>query len=127
MGLDNIPQPYPCELMGIAVKDAWDRIMCEKTNCPFKKVRHTIGMLGTDCWLRGKVYEPIVSFLGFTLYEDLTVDDLKKILEALKKEKNSLYDKFDEREVNQLITYFETLLGIDKWVNNEDSEFVAWW
>jgi hypothetical protein len=68
MGLDNIPKEYPCEQQGIATLDEKGRIDCNLTqskgNCPWKnefeksvllkEARPTYGMLGTDCWYRGK-------------------------------------------------------------------------
>jgi hypothetical protein len=83
MGLDNIPHHYPCKTQGtVIIEDRLDKdgnvildedgnpftdINCKKTQdaggCPFmneyNKVSDKIGtpvhgMLGTDCWYRGK-------------------------------------------------------------------------
>lgn len=68
MGLDNIPNVYPCKKRGGVVLDKDGRIDCEKTmnagNCPWKqeyesnvmvsKSKPAYGMLGTNCWYRGK-------------------------------------------------------------------------
>ena len=83
MGLDNIPYKYPCKAQGTAVMDkSLDKdgneiideetgevvlvINCNKTQeaggCPFKNEHEkqqglgnpVYGMLGTDCWYRGK-------------------------------------------------------------------------
>ena len=68
MGLDNIPHNYPCQKQGIASLNKDGRIDCDLTkskgNCPWKneyekevllkEARPTYGMLGTDCWYRGK-------------------------------------------------------------------------
>ena len=54
MGLDNIPKPYPCEKLGIAVLNKDGKIVCKDTKCPFNDDTHPIGLFGTDCWFRGK-------------------------------------------------------------------------
>ena len=68
MGLDNIPHNYPCQKQGIASLNKDGRIDCDLTkskgNCPWKneyekevllkEARPAYGMLGTDCWYRGK-------------------------------------------------------------------------
>lgn len=68
MGLDNIPNDYPCKLKNTAVLDEENRIDCIATQntggCPWKnekesnpiiaKANGVYGMLGTDCWYRGK-------------------------------------------------------------------------
>lgn len=67
MGLDNIPAVYPCVKQGSAVLTTDERgvIDCAATQeaggCPWaiaqERDRGTpiTGMLGTDCWYRGKV------------------------------------------------------------------------
>ena len=66
MGLDNIPKEYPCESK--AVRNSDNQIDCKATqecgNCPYmneyqsdpmlKDTSPVYGMLGTDCWYRGK-------------------------------------------------------------------------
>ena len=67
MGLDNMPYTYPCELKKTAVRTKDNLIDCELTQesggCPYlieyeKSCDSTkgrvYGMLGTDCWYRGK-------------------------------------------------------------------------
>lgn len=68
MGLDNMPQIYPCKKNDTAVLDDEGRIDCEKTiangMCPYHSIKNstplvkdiggTLGMFGADCWYRGK-------------------------------------------------------------------------
>ena len=93
MGLDNMPHRYPCERLGTAIKvDIIDkegnpllddatglpekRIDCEATIkaelCPYvlaKKKSGTVGgevygILGTECWYRGKYGNYLLEALG---------------------------------------------------------------
>jgi len=66
MGLDNMPQNYPCA--NNAVRNSDNQILCKDTqesgNCPYMNeyesepmlegIAPVYGMLGTDCWYRGK-------------------------------------------------------------------------
>lgn len=78
MGLDNIPQEYPCVKQGVAIMTGDNRIDCDATinsgKCPWK-VEHeksylvkdtkpTYGMFGTPCWYRGKYGNFLVSMLS---------------------------------------------------------------
>jgi len=63
MGLDNIPAEYPCVRERTAVRDGENRIDCEETQaqggCPWQRDKPAdgtpiYGMLGVDCWYRGK-------------------------------------------------------------------------
>lgn len=70
MGLDNIPKNYPCKAKGSAVTvqvmagdEQIDQIDCKATQeaggCPYLNANpptegRVYGMLGTDCWYRGK-------------------------------------------------------------------------
>jgi hypothetical protein len=85
MGLDNIPREYPCKEQGIATLDETGRIDCDLTqsagNCPWKnefeksvllkEARPTYGMLGTNCWYRGKYGNFLLRLL-----EDVPEDSL---------------------------------------------------
>ena len=127
MGLDNIPQPYPCEIKGCAVYTEDGKIDCEKTDCPYKKIKHVIGIFGTYCWLRGKVYDHMVVEATngkYTLYSDLTADELKEILEAVKKNYKPV-DELDAEWKNQLIEYLEQLLSDVG--DRKDFKLVAWY
>lgn len=82
MGLDNIPNTYPCKAAGTAVMvtqtyedgSTADQIDCEATQacggCPWKNANpptegRVYGMLGTDCWYRGKWGNHLIStFFG---------------------------------------------------------------
>ena len=88
MGLDNIPNEYPCKKQGIASLSEDGRIDCEKTqskgNCPWqneyekavllKEAKPTYGMLGTKCWYRGKYGNFLLGILEGTAdsYADTT-------------------------------------------------------
>lgn len=91
MGLDNIPKNYPCKTKGTAVlvartnretgepitdpdtNEPMTSIDCEATQacggCPWKSAHEAAGqpggavygMLGTDCWYRGKYGEWLIS------------------------------------------------------------------
>lgn len=68
MGLDNIPHSYPCKLQNSAVLNENGQIDCNATQnakgCPWLEEKNndlrvanagsTYGILGTDCWYRGK-------------------------------------------------------------------------
>ena len=75
MGLDNMPLNYPCKTQGTAVL-VDEQIDCratqEKGGCPWQNANppkngRIYGMLGTDCWYRGKV--------GNYLLEKVTEED----------------------------------------------------
>lgn len=75
MGLDNIPKEYPC--IDVAVKDQDGRIDCIETqacgkctwqneyqsNPMVKDSVPTTGIMGTDCWYRGKYGNGLLSML----------------------------------------------------------------
>ena len=75
MGLDNIPKKYPC--VDVAVKDNDGRIDCIETQacgkCTWKNEYEsnpmvkdsvpTVGIMGTDCWYRGKYGNGLLSML----------------------------------------------------------------
>jgi len=127
LGLDNIPQPYPCKSLArvkklkisYKYKDGKRLINCSNTPCPFHELSHIIGILGTHCWLRGKVYNAVVEeYLGRSLYKKLSRRELEDILSGLK-------DVFLGGKVScdgetfklalELISYLETLLSIREW------------
>ena len=76
MGLDNIPKKYPC--IGNEIRDSEGRIDCQKNQetgrCTWKneyeselrlkEAGPTYGMLGTDCWYRGKWGNALLDLLG---------------------------------------------------------------
>lgn len=79
MGLDNIPNVYPCQKKGGVILDKDGRIDCDKTlnagNCPWKqeyesnvmvsKSKPTYGMLGTHCWYRGKYGNALIRLFEY--------------------------------------------------------------
>lgn len=76
MGLDNIPHSYPCKTQGTAVLTEDDRINCDATQecggCPWKNDLGELGgavygIMGTNCWYRGK-------FGNAVLRENLGID-----------------------------------------------------
>ena len=130
MGLDNYPEPYPCESLEEAgklkiVRDEYGDPECKATNCPFKP-------LPTGCWIRGKVFNKYVhECCGelTTLYEDKTREELANIFQSLKEYFNRSYP--DEEKIvdfdayshlRQLIEYLEILLSIKEW----DGKLIAW-
>lgn len=68
MGLDNIPNQYACKKQDVAVMSEDGRIDCSATiksgKCPHNNMKNNdplikdtiipLGMLGTNCWYRGK-------------------------------------------------------------------------
>ena len=111
MGLDNIPKTYPCE--SIAVRNIDNQIDCKATqecgNCPYmneyqsepmlKDTSPVYGMLGTDCWYRGK-------------YGNYMLADLKKY--------NS---DFDSEFTNNNVEVFDPLSGYNRLMTNFNDKF----
>ena len=126
MGLDNIPEPRPCVIRGYAVRDSEGRIDCEKTNCPFKMVKHGIGIFATYCWIRGGLYDHVLgpaTDYEYSFYDELTLDDLKIIMEKVRGYKP--IDDFDAELKEHLVEYLETLL---KEVGDyKEFKLVPWW
>ena len=126
MGLDNIPVPRPCIVRKYALVDGEGKVLCSLVNCPYKYVPHVIGVIGTWCWLRGDEYEHIVdeaTYGMYTLYQELTAEDLKKILEMIRYYKPS--NQYDDERKYELIRYLETLLNDVE--NNKEFKLVPWW
>jgi len=145
MGLDNIPKPLPCKVLEksgklkvVRTKDG--KIDCDKTNCPFKPLRHYLGLFAAYCWIRGKAYNKIVEKnTKYSLYNDLTRKELENILKTLKEvyefndktkrivfeltEADELRDEDERLLAFHLIEYLETLLSIKEW----DGELIAWY
>jgi len=136
MGLDNFPDPLPCEvlekqgLLTLVRKDS--KIDCERTNCPFKKVRVVRGIFGTYCWIRGKYYENIIESIdsSFSFYRNNPRKELERLLMVLElkydtslenRVAGSLLNK-EEENIYDLIDYLKTLLGIPDW----NGVLVAW-
>ena len=97
MGLDNIPEPYPCAGKETTIRTKDDKIDCtkmiEKKVCPFYDSQHAVGMFGTNCWYRGKAIARELEALG---YEDLS---------------NEFYQEKDSDELPELKKNLENLLN----------------
>jgi len=105
MGLDNIPNPYPCTGKETTIRTIDDKLDCnsmiEKKVCPFYDSNHAVGILGTNCWYRGKVIAYELEALG---HEDLSdefyqdkenheLPELKSELESILKNLESLSEE----------------------------------
>ena len=83
MGLDNYPDPSPCELLEETGKlklerDEYSDPECQVTECRFTR-------LPTGCWISGKVFNDYVyECCGESLYEDKTREQLDSLLNPLK-------------------------------------------
>ena len=128
MGLDNYPEPYPCELLKEAgklklVRDVDGDPDCKSTNCPFTT-------LPTGCWIRGKVFNKFVQkCCDESLYEDKTREELDYIIQSLNEHyrrsylgKEEITNINEHAKLRQLIDYLEILLSIEEW----DGTLVAW-
>ena len=108
MGLDNIPKPHPCEVLGTTILKNDSRIDCQKVieagNCEFAKSDKPIGLFGTCCWFREKTLVREPEAIGYPdisfLLEEMTpekvrekVDELEKYLEQLKQLHDSKKEK----------------------------------
>lgn len=77
MGLDNYPVTYPCKDRETAIMNEHGSIDCKLTQeaggCPWKNANppegQIIGIMGTDCWYRGKVGNMILEEVGVTEYD----------------------------------------------------------
>lgn len=91
MGLDNIPANYACKKQNVAIMTEDNRIDCQATiqagKCPhdiMKNSNHLIkdsiiplGMMGTNCWYRGKygayLLEQMVNHIDDFPYDENTL------------------------------------------------------
>jgi len=90
MGLDNIPNPYPCAGKETTIKTKDDKLDCdamiEKKICPFYKSDHSYGIFGTKCWYRGKSITRELEALGYeNLSNEFYQDKESSELPTLKK------------------------------------------
>ena len=101
MGLDNIPKPHPCEVLGTKIRTEDGKIdyhkVIEAGNCKLAKSGNPVGIFGTCCWFRGKALVRELEAIGYPnisfLFEELTpeifrkkVDELEKYLEQSKQQ-----------------------------------------
>jgi hypothetical protein len=147
MGLDNYPTTYPCQARGVAVyvtrtdkdgvvlkhEDGTDmrQFSCSATKyacaCPWQNHPRrpaegaVYGMLGTDCWYRGKygvfLYEQL-GLDGSWLYGD---DHLKIAGDTLLEEAANLRTRLEEVSVHGK---FFVDGGADL---RPDVEYLIWW
>lgn len=105
MGLDNIPEPYPCVGKATIIRTKDNKIDCEATRengiCPVLNHKHPIGMLGTYCWFRGKVIARELMALGYSdlaeeFYSNKNPVEIKSLLENVK----IVYEKIKESHKN---------------------------
>ena len=101
MGLDNIPEPYPCTGKETTIMTRDGKIDCEATRengiCPVLNHNHPIGMLGTYCWFRGKVITIELEALGYSdLAEEFYSKKSLEEIESLLKDVKEVYKKIKE-------------------------------
>ncbi len=105
MGLDNIPEPYPCEGKDTTIRTNEDKIDCDamkkKGVCPVLNHNHPIGMLGTYCWFRGKVIASELEALGYSdleteFYSYKSPDEIRYLIESVKE----VHDEIKEKHKN---------------------------
>ena len=110
MGLDNIPDPYPCAGKKITLRTKDDKLDCnamiEKKVCFFYDSKHAVGIFGTNCWYRGKVIARELEALGYEnladeFYQDKKNNELPEIKSELESILNSL-DSLPEEEKKNL-------------------------
>ena len=141
MGLDNIPLVYPCVKQGTAVLttlkttpgNTEPRISCAETQeaggCPWQEAKDkpehgsVIGIMGTDCWYRGKYGNALLEEYGtydeldhLTFYGDLEDGQVKSIGSCLE-----LADHLDEIKVS--VQEFHDVTAEDK----QGLEYAAWY
>lgn len=99
MGLDNIPNVYPCKKQGVAVVNSEGEIECLKTIesglCPLHNKKDNtnlineaiipLGMFGADCWYRGK-------------YGSYLLEQMRNHNEDFPYDENTLYGEYLEDE-----------------------------
>lgn len=152
MGLDNIPKQLACKKQNTAVMTEDGRVDCNATiesgRCPHSNMQKSnplikdaiipIGMLGTNCWYRGK-------------YGSYLLEQMKNYIEDFSYDENTLYGNVLEDNAeglsadeclsisNEMIAYAEAWIHYVKTssevvgnVNEEkdlinDWSYLAWW
>lgn len=164
MGLDNIPFKYPCDTAGTSVRTARlskdgtplinedgqpiTFIDCTETQkcggCPWKKDLEAsgllggqvYGMLGTDCWYRGKYGNYLLEALDindddYNFYGDNedgtyksppSCDELADIMAGRRQEHGRVY--IDGEEVTQEVEYAEWYL---RWASDKCGGLTCWY
>lgn len=142
MGLDNIPAIYPCK--DKAIRDEENRIDCSSTQkqglCPWKnqyesdpllkQSRPTYGMLGTDCWYRGKWGNVLVQMLATKVPHDYSFygDGMGDGVEGMSPEYCIEMSEFMKNHIEQF-----AFIAIEQYGEEEakiyinDYIYAAWW
>jgi len=167
MGLDNIPRNYPCKTKGTAVmaprlnrdgeqivdpdtNEPMTVIDCQATaacgGCPWKNAHvragepggAVYGMLGTDCWYRGKYGNYLLEEIGvydeteaITFYGD-NIDATEKSVSACIRTADAISDALndepeifaDGENITEQLRYAEFWL---RWVAEEADGSVCWY
>ena len=109
MGLDNIPNPYPCAGKETTIRTIDDKLDCdsmiEKKICHFYNSKHSVGIFGTNCWYRGKVIAYELEALGHEnlgdeFYQDKDSDELPELKSELESILKNLDSKSEEEKKN---------------------------
>lgn len=145
MGLDNIPNNYACVSEKTAVYVNENLIDCKATQsangCPWKRESAkrgveplvTLGMLGTECWYRGKyanaLIEDLSSVIGelppHSLYgrefddktEGLDSDECEDLSEWMEE----FSDEFKHASYGFFKNEDERIHAVNSW------DYIAWW
>lgn len=166
MGLDNIPKVLPCLKAGTAVltisanQAKSERVDCDATQavgrCPYVTERRkaivnegVTGIMGTDCWYRGKYGNYLLEQLGldtntWSFYGDLADDGglseeyCTTLAIKIRQELNKM-DKIKTYKENAPKTLAEPFSGAVGWPGayepdeeqkkefKDDLEYAAWW
>lgn len=165
MGLDNFPRNYPCKTQGTAVKvQRTNRegdllthedgspdmvISCEQTQacggCPYKNAYDksglaggaVYGMLGTDCWYRGKYGNYLLSVAGvdefsYSFFGDnddqteKSADSCEELADAIGEALTELNGQLivDGEDITDQLRYAEWYL---RWAAEECDGLGAWY
>jgi hypothetical protein len=166
MGLDNIPRVLPCKKAGTAILTIsqnpakTDRVDCDATQeadrCPYVTERRkaivntgVTGIMGTDCWYRGKYGNYLLEQLGLDtntwhFYGDLDDDgglseDYCRDLASRIREELDKMNRIKTYKDNAPKTLAEPFSGAVGWPGayepqeeqkkefEEDLEYAAWW
>ena len=148
MGLDNIPREYPCKARGVAVfvpeldadgttklhADGTTKLVmsctatkeagvCPLLNAPDRPENGAVyGMLGTDCWYRGKWGVHLLEHLGVSDYSLYGGDN-----DALGEEDCELFANTIEDALNEWLTEHDNTFVIDGDELTDDVRYLIWW
>lgn len=144
MGLDNIPNNYPCKTNGTAVMvkmidqrtgepyidengETVDQINCDSTmecgGCPWKvrlgdRAGSVLGIFGTHCWYRGKYGVSLLSMLDMDAEALYGNSDHKVTVPVLRE----LIAEMDER-----LDYTEPVIGPNGSDLRDDYRYLRDW